>query len=100
MVERQVIWKHRTALDAYAASEIAAYAEQLPCMVYIEYDGKKAAADDIRQLQKLEVKEDSVLMLSADGQGDKHSMERLEAFLNIMEGRECADDLHKDMMKR
>lgn len=100
MVERQVIWKHRMPLDEYAASEIAAYAEQMPCMVYIEHDGKRAAADDVRQLQTLGVKEDSVMMLLAEGKGDKHSMERLEAFLNIMEGRECADDLHKDMMKR
>ena len=100
MVERQVIWKHQMPLDAYAASEIATYAEQMPCMVYLEYDGKKAAADDVGRLTALGVKEDSVLMLSADGKGDKHSLERLEAFLQIMEGRACADDLHKDMMKR
>ena len=34
----------------------------------------------------LGAKEGSELVLSADGEGDKHSVEKLEAFLAILEG--------------
>jgi phosphotransferase system HPr-like phosphotransfer protein len=34
----------------------------------------------------LGAKEGSELLLSADGNGDKHSVEKLEAFLQILEG--------------
>lgn len=47
---------------------------------------KKAAADSILQLLALGAKEGSELVLSADGEGDKHSVEKLEAFLAILEG--------------
>lgn len=86
MIERQVVLKNKTGLHARPASELVAYAKQLPCKVYIEHNGKKAAADSILQLLTLGAKEGSVLMLSADGEGDKHSVEKLEAFLNILEG--------------
>lgn len=49
-------------------------------------NGKKAAADSILQLLALGAKEGSELVLSADGEGDKHSVEKLEAFLAILEG--------------
>ena len=55
-------------------------------MVYLEHNGKKAAADSILQLLALGAKEGSELVLSADGEGDKHSVEKLEAFLAILEG--------------
>ena len=45
-----------------------------------------AAADSILQLLALGAKEGSELVLSADGEGDKHSVEKLEAFLAILEG--------------
>ncbi|MBO5329075.1 MAG: HPr family phosphocarrier protein, partial [Anaerotignum sp.] len=54
--------------------------------VYIEHNGKKAAADSILQLLALGAKEGSVLMLSADGPGDKHSVEKVDSFLQILEG--------------
>ena len=86
MIERKVILKNQTGLHARPASELVAYAKQLPCKVYITCNGKKAAADSILQLLTLGAKAGSELVLSADGEGDKHSVERLEAFLNIMEG--------------
>ena len=86
MVERKVILKNKTGLHARPASELVAFAKQLPCKVYIEYNGKKAATDSILQLLTLGAKEGSELTLSADGEGDKHSVEKLEAFLAILEG--------------
>lgn len=86
MIERKVILKNKTGLHARPASEVVAYAKQLPCKVYISHNGKKAAADSILQLLTLGAKEGSELMLSAEGEGDKHSVEKLEAFLNILEG--------------
>ena len=86
MIERKVILKNQTGLHARPASKVVTFAKQLPCKVYIECNGKKAAADSILQLLTLGAKEGSELMLSADGEGDKHSVEKLEAFLNILEG--------------
>lgn len=86
MVERQVILKNKTGLHARPASELVAFAKELPCKVYISHNGKKAAADSILQLLTLGAKEGSVLVLSADGEGDKHSVEKLDAFLQILEG--------------
>lgn len=86
MIERQVILKNKTGLHARPASELVAFAKELPCKVYIEYNGKKAASDSILQLLALGAKEGSVLMLSADGPGDKHSVEKLDSFLQILEG--------------
>lgn len=86
MIERKVILKNQTGLHARPASEVVTFAKQLPCKVYISHNGKKAAADSILQLLTLGAKEGSELMLSADGEGDKHSVEKLEAFLNILEG--------------
>ena len=63
-----------------------AFAKELPCKVYLEHNGKKAAADSILQLLALGAKEGSELVLSADGEGDEHSVEKLEAFLAILEG--------------
>ena len=77
MIERKVVLKNRTGLHARPAS---------PCKVYLEHNGKKAAADSILQLLALGAKEGSELVLSADGEGDKHSVEKLEAFLAILEG--------------
>ena len=74
MIERKVVLKNRTGLHAR------------PCRVYLEHNGKKAAADSILQLLALGAKEGSELVLSADGEGDKHSVEKLEAFLAILEG--------------
>lgn len=86
MIERQVVLKNKTGLHARPASELVAFAKELPCRVYIEHNGKKAAADSILQLLSLGAKEGSVLMLSADGPGDKHSVEKLDSFLQILEG--------------
>ncbi|MGN1230485.1 MAG: HPr family phosphocarrier protein [Anaerotignum sp.] len=86
MIERKVILRNQTGLHDHPASEVAAFAKQLPCKVYLSHNGKKAAADSIRQLLTLEAREGSELMLSADGEGDKHSVEKLEAFLRILEG--------------
>ena len=86
MIERQVILKNKTGLHARPASKIVAFAKELPCKVYIEYEGKKAAADSILQILALGAREGSVLTLSADGAGDKHSVEKLDSFLQILEG--------------
>ena len=86
MIERQVVLKYKTGLHARPASKIVAFAKDLPCKVYMEYEGKKAAADSILQILSLGAKEGSVLTLSADGEGDKHSVEKLDAFLQILEG--------------
>ena len=86
MIERKVILKNETGLHARPASRLVAYAKELPCKVYIECNGKKAAADSILQLLTLGAKKDSELILSANGEGDKHSVEKLEAFLDILEG--------------
>ena len=85
MIERKVVLKNRTGLHARPASELVAFAKELPCKVYLEHNGKKAAADSILQLLALGAK-GSELVLSADGEGDKHSVEKLEAFLAILEG--------------
>ena len=81
MIERKVVLKNRTGLHARPASELVAFAKELPCKVYLEHNGKKAAADSILQLLALGAKEGSEL-----GEGDKHSVEKLEAFLAILEG--------------
>ena len=86
MIERKVVLKNRTGLHARPASELVAFAKELPCRVYLEHNGKKAAADSILQLLALGAKEGSELVLSADGEGDKHSVEKLGAFLAILEG--------------
>ncbi len=86
MIERKVILKNKTGLHARPASELVAFAKELPCKVYITWNGKKAAADSILQLLTLGAGEGSELMLSADGDGDKHSIEKLDAFLQILEG--------------
>ena len=86
MIERQVVLKNKTGLHARPASKIVAFAKDLPCKVYMEYEGKKAAADSILQILSLGAKEGSVRTLSADGEGDKHSVEKLDAFLQILEG--------------
>lgn len=86
MIERKVILKNQTGLHDRSASELAAFAKQLPCKVSIACNGKKASADSIRQLLTLGAREGSELMLSAEGEGDKHSVEKLEAFLRILEG--------------
>ncbi|WP_405728675.1 HPr family phosphocarrier protein [Anaerotignum sp.] len=86
MIQRQVVLKNKTGLHARPASKIVAFAKELPCRVYMEYEGKKAAADSILQILSLGAKEGSVLLLSADGEGDKHSVEKLDAFLQILEG--------------
>lgn len=86
MVERKVILKNKTGLHARPASELVAFAKELPCKVYITCNGKKAAADSILQLLTLGAREGSELMLSAEGDGDKHSVEKLDAFLQILEG--------------
>lgn len=86
MIQRQVVLKNKTGLHARPASEVVAFAKELPCKVYIEFDGKKAAADSILQLLALGAKEGSTLMLSADGNGDKTSVEKLDSFLQILEG--------------
>lgn len=86
MIERKMILKNETGLHARPASRVVAYAKQLPCKVYIEHNGKKAAADSILQLLSLGAKGGSELVLSAEGEGDKHSVEKLEAFLNVLEG--------------
>ena len=78
MIERKVVLKNRTGLHARPASELVAFAKELPCRVYLEHNGKKAAADSILQLLALGAKEGS--------EGDKHSVEKLEAFLAILEG--------------
>ena len=81
MIERKVVLKNRTGLHARPASELVAFAKELPCRVYLEHNGKS-----ILQLLALGAKEGSELVLSADGEGDKHSVEKLEAFLAILEG--------------
>ena len=86
MIERKMILHNETGLHARPASRVVAYAKELPCRVYIEHKGKKAAADSILQLLSLGAKEGSELILSAEGEGDKHSVEKLEAFLRILEG--------------
>ena len=86
MIERQVVLKNKTGLHARPASKLVAFAKELPCKVYIEHNGKKAAADSILQLLSLGAKEGSELILSADGNGDKHSVEKLDSFLQILEG--------------
>ena len=86
MIQRQVVLKNKTGLHARPASKIVAFAKELPCRVYMEYEGKKAAADSILQILSLGAKEGSVLLLSAEGEGDKHSVEKLDAFLQILEG--------------
>ena len=47
MIERKVVLKNRTGLHARPASELVAFAKELPCRVYLEHNGKKAAADSI-----------------------------------------------------
>lgn len=86
MIERKVILKNETGLHARPASEVVAFAKELPCRVYLECNGRRAAADSILQLLALGAKEGSTLVLSADGEGAKHSVEKLEAFLAILEG--------------
>lgn len=86
MVERKVVLRNQTGLHARPASELVAFAKQLPCKVYVEYNGKRAAADSILQLLALGAKEGSELTLSAEGEGDKHSVEKVDAFLHILEG--------------
>ena len=86
MIERKMNLKNETGLHARPASKVVAYAKQLPCKVYISCNGKRAAADSILQLLSLGAKAGSELTLSADGEGDKHSVEKLEAFLHILEG--------------
>jgi len=86
MIERKMILNSKTGLHARPASRVVSYAKELPCKVYIEYNGRKAAADSILQLLSLGAQEGSELLLSADGEGDKHSVEKLEAFLHILEG--------------
>ena len=86
MIQRQVVLKNKTGLHARPATKIVAFAKELPCKVYMEDEGKKAAADSILQILSLGAKEGSVLLLSADGEGDKHSVEKLDAFLQILEG--------------
>ena len=41
MIERQVVLKNKTGLHARPASELVAFAKELPCKVYIEHNGKK-----------------------------------------------------------
>ena len=53
MIERKVVLKNRTGLHARPASELVAFAKELPCKVYLEHNGKKAAADSILQLLAL-----------------------------------------------
>lgn len=86
MVERKVVLKNKTGLHARPASELVAFAKELPCKVYIEKDGKKAAADSILQLLTLGAREGSELTLSAEGEGAKAAVEKLDAFLQILEG--------------
>ena len=86
MVTRKVILKNKTGLHARPASEVVAFAKELPCKVYIENNGKKAAADSILQLLALGAKEGSELMLSAEGEGAKASVEKMDSFLQILEG--------------
>ena len=43
MIERKVVLKNRTGLHARPASELVAFAKELPCKVYLEHNGKKAA---------------------------------------------------------
>ena len=43
MIERKVILKNQTGLHARPASELVAFAKELPCKVYLEHNGKKAA---------------------------------------------------------
>ena len=100
MIERQVVLKNKTGLHARPASKLVAFAKELPCKVYIEHNGKKAAADSILQLLALGAREGSVLMLSADGPGDKHSVEKLDSFLQILEGRICRKFEHSNGLLR
>lgn len=86
MITRKVILKNKTGLHARPASELVAFAKELPCKVYIEKDGKKAAADSILQLLALGAREGSTLTLSAEGNGDKTSVEKTVSFLEILEG--------------
>ncbi len=86
MVTRMVVLKNKTGLHARPASEVVAFAKELPCKVYIEKDGKKAAADSILQLLALGAKEGSELILSAEGEGAKASIEKMDSFLQILEG--------------
>ena len=81
-----MLFRSDVDLNGRAASEMATFAKELPCRVYIEHNGKKAAADSAVQLLTLGAKAGGVLMLSADGAGDKHSVEKLDSFLHILEG--------------
>lgn len=86
MITRKVILKNKTGLHARPASELVAFAKELPGRVFIEKDGKKAAADSILQLLTLGAREGSELTLSAEGEGAKAAVEKLAAFLEILEG--------------
>ena len=39
MIERKVVLKNRTGLHARPASELVAFAKELPCRVYLEHNG-------------------------------------------------------------
>ena len=86
MITRKVILKNKTGLHARPASELVAFAKELPCKVFIEREGKKAAADSILQLLTLGAREGSELTLFAEGEGAKAAVEKLAAFLEILEG--------------
>ena len=86
MIERKVVLKNRTGLHARPASELVAFAKELPCKVYLEHNGKKprqtASCSFLRWGQRRAVS----LCFLRMAKGISILWKKLEAFLAILEG--------------
>lgn len=81
MVEKKILVKLKTGLQARPAAQFVQEANRFNSDVFLEKDGKKVNAKSIMGLMSLAVSSGSTVTISVDGHDEAEALEALEKFI-------------------
>lgn len=81
MLEKKIIVKIPTGLEARPVAMFVQVASQFECNVYVTVAEKKVNAKSIMGMMSLGVLEDEELIIQADGVDEEEALEKLSSYL-------------------
>ncbi|RBW71209.1 HPr family phosphocarrier protein [Bacillus taeanensis] len=82
MIEKDVVVKLKTGLQARPAALFVQEANRFNSDVFIEKDGKKVNAKSIMGIMSLAISSESTVTLITDGKDESDALEALTAFMS------------------
>ncbi|WP_078594426.1 HPr family phosphocarrier protein [Evansella clarkii] len=85
MIEKQVVVKRKTGLQARPAALFVQEANKFNSEIFVEKDGKKVNAKSIMGIMSLAINSNKEITVSASGNDEETAIETLTAFMEADE---------------